>query len=410
MAALQLTEDTNTGRLVLRPALLQRVSNLAFSLIWLVGAAAFLVPSLFGTRVDWFAVLAVLLFAVVPMGGSLVNTLMGSSVVFDRNMRTVSSTRSLVFFPISTTTWSFNDLKNIQVEYVSSPRSNQLWLVSATNRDNKQMRINWNGTQTEMTSLAEKISALTGVPVVQSEVAIPPAVRSVLQRIDPSAADQNAQGSPSPSAPAEPQQPQTFWDQMMQQASDQNAPATGSETASAPTYMPASETAPSALPPMESSIPASETPSAERALPWQLPISQLEQRVSADPMDAEARYALARKYAARADLSRAIALYADAIRIEPTNPEMQNDYAIALLSTGKRAEAESAFRRAIALDPFSSNAHLNLALLLRGQNRATEASQEFFLARQNARTEAETRAAETASTGAKMDPRLSRMR
>ncbi|MDE3090366.1 MAG: hypothetical protein KGJ80_13375, partial [Chloroflexota bacterium] len=67
----------------------------------------------------------------------------------------------------------------------------------------------------------------------------------------------------------------------------------------------------------------------------------------------------------------------------------------------------AAYRRAIALDPFSGTAHLNLGLLLSGMKRATEASQEFLQARQNARGDAETRAAEAASTGAKMEPRLS---
>ena len=138
-------------------------------------------------------------------------------------------------------------------------------------------------------------------------------------------------------------------------------------------------------------------------------MNQLEQRVADDSMDADARYALARRYHARGDLDRAIALYGEVVRIDPTNPNAQNDLGVALQQRGKRAEAEAAYRRTIALDPFSSPAHLNLALLLRVQKRATEASQEFFLARQNARGKEETRAAEAASSGAKMDPQLSKM-
>lgn len=124
-------------------------------------------------------------------------------------------------------------------------------------------------------------------------------------------------------------------------------------------------------------------------------------------MDSDARYVLARKYQARNQLDRAMALYREVLRLDPINTGAQNDLGVALQQRGKRTEAEAAYRRAIALDPFSSMAHLNLGLLLRSMNRATDASQEFYQARQNARSDAERRAAEAASTGARMDPQLS---
>jgi Flp pilus assembly protein TadD len=126
-------------------------------------------------------------------------------------------------------------------------------------------------------------------------------------------------------------------------------------------------------------------------------------------MDSDARFALARRYWSRGQADRAITLYQETLRLDPTNAAAQNDLGVALQSRGKRTEAESAYRRAVALAPFSSTAHLNLGLLLSGMKRAAEASQEFYQARQNARGDDETRAAEAASTGAKMGPVLSKV-
>lgn len=135
--------------------------------------------------------------------------------------------------------------------------------------------------------------------------------------------------------------------------------------------------------------------------------AELEQRIARDRLDFEARFVLARRYHRSGNLDHAIGLYREAARLEPANANVQNDLGIALHARGKRSDAETAYRRAVALEPFSFTAHLNLALFLRAQNRAVEASQEFFLARQNARAAAEQRLAETASAGGKIAPRLS---
>jgi Flp pilus assembly protein TadD len=137
-------------------------------------------------------------------------------------------------------------------------------------------------------------------------------------------------------------------------------------------------------------------------------IQALEQRIASDAMDSDARYSLAKKYHARGQLDKAIGLYQDTMRLDPTNANAQNDLGVALQQRGKRTEAEAAYRRAIALDPFSATAHLNLGLFLRSMNRAADASQEFYQARQNARGDEETRMAESASTGAKLEPQMSR--
>ena len=101
-------------------------------------------------------------------------------------------------------------------------------------------------------------------------------------------------------------------------------------------------------------------------------------------------------------------MYQEVMRLDPTNAGAQNDIGVVLQTRGKRADAEAAYRRAIALDPFSSTPHLNLGLLLRQMKRPVDASQEFLQARQNARGDMETRAAESAPTNTKMEPVLSK--
>jgi tetratricopeptide (TPR) repeat protein len=141
---------------------------------------------------------------------------------------------------------------------------------------------------------------------------------------------------------------------------------------------------------------------------WSLSIDELEKRIAADTLDSDARFALARRYQAHGQFDRAIDLYQKAIQLDPANANAQNDIGVALQQRGRRAEAEVAYRRAAALDPFSSTAHVNLGLLLRSLNRASEASQAFFQARKNARGDAESKRAEAASAGGKLDPQLSR--
>ena len=139
-----------------------------------------------------------------------------------------------------------------------------------------------------------------------------------------------------------------------------------------------------------------------------LSMQALEQRITSDTMDSDARYALAKKYHARGQFDKAIGLYQETLRLDPTNSNAQNDLGVALQQRGRRVEAEAAYRRAVALDPFSVTPHLNLGLLLRAMNKANDASQEFYLARKNARGETEMRLAESASTGARIEPQMSR--
>ena len=406
MAALQLHEDKEAGRLILQPAIASRLGGCVFGLIWLVGVGVFLVPMLGGGRVDWFAIIVFLLFAFVPMSASFFNAIFAMTVTIDRNTRTLSSVRSLFFLPVASTTFTFNDLTKIEAQSVSRSSAVNVWLVNAVSRDGKRLRVNWNGAQREMIDLAQRISALTGAPVVQAEYSLPTALQDVLKKIAPTELDQTQPSNRAPASP--PSAPTaTVLGRLLRELADQATPEEASLSDSpAPSILLPNELAQTQEPGVES---APEVDAGEGKPVWNLPTNQLEQRVADDSMDADARYALARRYHARGDLERAIALYGEVVRIDPTNPNAQNDLGVALQQRGKRAEAEAAYRRTIALDPFSSPAHLNLALLLRVQKRATEASQEFFLARQNARGNEETRAAEAASSGAKMDPQLSKM-
>jgi hypothetical protein len=392
MAALAMNEDRATGRLTLSPALLPRLTSLFFGLVWLAFLGVFLLPAFLGDNADWGTILFIALFALFPLGSSFFGALFTNSVTLDPGTRTLASTRQFLFFPISSTTMPFNDITSIDVQYVRRrSRSNASYLVvQAVSRDGKRIPLNWNGGQREMEDLAQKISAMTGAPVAETPYRLPGVVKPVLDQVAPEVApttepppdamptDASLQPSATPAAPPANELSGTDVPGMSSMITDAYAENTLAETAPAPAR-------------------------DVRALS----LNELEQRVSSDAMDSDARYALARQYAARGQTERAIALYQEVLRLDPTNASAQNDLGVALQTRGKRAEAEAAYRRAIALDPFSSTAHLNLGLLLRDMKRPVDASQEFFQARQNARNDSETRAAEAASTGAKMQPVLS---
>jgi hypothetical protein len=410
MAALQLHEDKSTGRLILQPSLASRLSGCAFGLVALVGAGVLLISMIEASRVDWIAVIAFLIFAFLPMSASFFNAIFTMTVTIDRTARTVSAIRLLFFFPVDTRICAFNDLTKIEVQYVPNSSAANVWLVNAVTRDNKRVRLNWNGAQREITDLAEKVSALIGVPVVQAEFTLPTVLRDVLKKVAPEAADQT---KPTTDAPApSPGAPTLVLGRLLrdildQAASNEAAPPRPDPYAPPPVAEPWLMSPRESAQTEESAAPIAETAASAPSV-WDLPVSALEQRVARDSLDADARYALARRCHSRGDLARAIDLYRQVVRIDATNPNAQNDLGVALQARGKRAEAEVAYRRAVALDPFSTTAHLNLALLLRDAKRATEASQEFFLARQNARKVEERNAAEAASSGAKMDPQLSK--
>ncbi len=386
MAALQVKEDSATGQLTLRSPLAARLGSSAFGLIWVVLLGAFFVlPMLSSGNIDWSNLLFVLVIFGFSGGSSLLSALMSTTVTIDTSTRTLSHARQLLVFPLGGAAVSFGDIESIEVQRVrrSSRNSSGNFAVSAVARDGRRVPLNWNGGQSEMQGLAQKVSALTGAPVAEAAYQMPAAATEVLKRIAPDV------------------------EQMVEQP--ESAPAPSPTDAPASNELPGTEALPAenVLTMPTADAPNEAKPAAEEDLSG-LSADALEQRIQGDPMDSDARYALARKYHAQRQLDQAIAMYQEVMRTDPTNSGAQNDLGIAFQQRGKRAEAEAAYRRAVALDPFSSTAHLNLALLLRDMKRATEASQEFFQARQNARGDDETRAAEAASAGGRMEPLMSK--
>lgn len=407
MAALNLRENQTTGELVLAPHLLPRLLGALGNLGWFVILGSFLLVSrFFDGRFDPETLIIFAIIFLLSLASSL-SGFFATTVKIEPAVRMLSHTTRLLFFPIRSTILSFNDLANIQVQFYrqsSGRSSHDAYRVNGIDKSGHRISLNWDGQREEMLALAQKISAMTGAPVL----------------------DQT-------------EEPASTLDQVIEQARNLGLPlpevavlaTPRGETAPQETTF-ASESPPTTNPPEPSPegilmqvtkaqepIPV-EGPSAvsitateeESPAPTSrdlrgLSTNELEQRVAGDPMDSDARYTLARKYHARRQLDRAIGMYQGTLQVETTNAEAQNDLGVALEQRGRRAEAEAAYRRAIALDPFSFNAHLNLGLLLSRMNRAAEASQEFFQARQSARNEDETRAAEAASTGARMEPRLS---
>lgn len=396
MAALQLKEDSATGQLTMRSPLGARLGGSAFGLIWIILLGAFfLLPMLGSGNIDWSNLLFVLVIFGFSGGSSLLSALTSTTVTIDRGNRTLSSAVNLVMFPLRSTTLAFADLANVEVQYYrqsSGRASHDAWRVNAIDKDGKRIPLNWDGKQSEMADLAQKIVALTGAPLLDNSAKPESTMQRMFEKVMPPAMTQPASGQ-SDSIPAN-----TF-------TPVDQAPVIDQPAAIPP--MPMSD--PYASPVGDAASTMIDQMSAETAPDLsQLSISELENRIAGDTMDSDARYVLARKYHAQGQLDRAVALYQEVMRTDPTNNGAQNDLGVALQQRGKRTDAEAAYRRAIALDPFSSTAHLNLALLLRDMKRATEASQEFFQARQNARGDAEARVAEAASTGAKMEPRMSR--
>src|SRR3954452_7207270 len=75
---------------------------------------------------------------------------------------------------------------------------------------------------------------------------------------------------------------------------------------------------------------------------------------------------LAGRKALRAhDWKTAATEYRASLAIDPSQTDVQISYGIALWSTGDRQAAADAFQKAIALEPNSARAHLNVAIAYR---------------------------------------------
>ena len=389
MAALYLKQDQSSGQLILESSLRSRLAAVAGNFAWLaVFVVFFFLPRLVDGRFDpesLIILVIIFLFSFVPSIGAL----LGTSVKIESANRTVTRATRLFFIPIRSTTFSFNDLANIEVQYYSQSSrrsSREAYRVNAIDREGRRVLLNWDGKRDEMFALGQKISAMTGAQLLDHTEKPASSLDQVIEMA-------KNLGLPLPQSTTTtremPETPSTAKPTGEQSMTDWNQSESAAPIEEPKAFGPREET-------------------STRADLRNYRIDELEQRVANDPTDSKARYTLARKYHSRGELDRAIETYQAVLQTDTLNAEAQNDLGVAQQQRGKRTEAEAAFRRAIALDPFSFTAHLNLALLLRMMNRATEASQEFFQARQNARGEEEKRLAEAASSGAKIEPRVSR--
>jgi tetratricopeptide (TPR) repeat protein len=77
------------------------------------------------------------------------------------------------------------------------------------------------------------------------------------------------------------------------------------------------------------------------------------------------------------NLPDALALYDAAVRIDPTYPVGENDYAVALRRAGRLDDAVAHFRRAVQLQPSYADAHSNLGSALSAQGKTDDAIAEF---------------------------------
>jgi hypothetical protein len=406
MAALKLGEDGATGRLTLSAPLTSRLGGMIFGLAWIVLLGAFfLVPMLTSETIDLSNILFVLVILIFSGGSSLISSLANTTVALDRGSRTLTTVTSLLVVPLRRTTVAFADLANVEVQYYrqSSGRSaHDAWRVNAVDQDGKRIRLNWDGTQAEMGDLAQKLVSFTGAPILDSSLKPQSTMQRIFgQALPPVATDSSAPDDANPDM--EDTSAQTAQAPTAEQPQPESQPTDTDTTITGPYLPPAADTTP--MPTYDTINDTAPVPAPNLS---RLSVSELEQRVQGDAMDSDSRYALGRRYHAQGLYDRAIASYQDTLKLDPLNGGAQNDLGVAFQQRGKRTEAEAAYRRAIALDPFSSTPHLNLGLLLSGMKRAADASQEFLQARRNADGDAETRAAESASTGMKMDPQLSR--
>lgn len=78
------------------------------------------------------------------------------------------------------------------------------------------------------------------------------------------------------------------------------------------------------------------------------------------------------------------AAYLRALSASPADAAIQNDLGVAYYKQNKAQEAERAFRRAVALDPFITAARFNLGMLLQHSGRKREALEQFKVGAQTA--------------------------
>lgn len=94
-------------------------------------------------------------------------------------------------------------------------------------------------------------------------------------------------------------------------------------------------------------------------------------------MENPQRVRLAESYARAGKMADAVDVLAEAVAEDPSNASLQNYYGQFLFLAGRYGPAESAFRKALSLDSYLTDAHNNLGALLDRTGRKDEAIDEF---------------------------------
>lgn len=103
-------------------------------------------------------------------------------------------------------------------------------------------------------------------------------------------------------------------------------------------------------------------------------ILSLEQRVAANPNDAEAWVQLGNTYFDTNNFVKAITAYNRYLTLQPNNPNVLTDLGIMYRNNGQPAEAIAAFDRAIAADPKHVQAPFNKGIVLMNDVRDHQAA------------------------------------
>lgn len=103
----------------------------------------------------------------------------------------------------------------------------------------------------------------------------------------------------------------------------------------------------------------------------------LEPLTRGDPNNPVFRGLLAETYRRRADLTRAIVLYGEAVAAAPDEPELRYNLAITLQEAGRNAEALAVATEATRLDPSRPEAHDARGISLSRSGKLGEALEEF---------------------------------
>jgi len=103
-------------------------------------------------------------------------------------------------------------------------------------------------------------------------------------------------------------------------------------------------------------------------------ILSLEQRVAANPNDAEALVQLGNTYFDTNNFVKAITAYNRYLTLQPNNPNVLTDLGIMYRNNGQPTEAIAAFDRAIAADPKHVQAPFNKGIVLMNDVRDHQAA------------------------------------